>query len=336
MVNKVIPHDWKEARRIRAIELDKQGWPQCQIAEALGVSEAAVSQWLKTARMNGIEMLQARPHPGAPPKLTEAQLHLVPDLLSHGAEAYGFRGDLWTCARMAQVIQWEFEVGYHPAHISRLMKHLNWTPQQPIERALQRDEAAIERWRSETWPALKEKARRERRILVFVDESGFYLLPGVTKTYAPRAQPPILHPGQTRDHLSVMSGITLEGEWYTLVRYHALKGEASVRFLKHLQRYLAKKLLVIWDGSPIHRDKQVKAFLSETGAGRLQIEALPPYAPDLNPVEGVWQHLKHVELRNLCCSNLDHLHDELDLAIMRLRDKPKVIQSFFAGAGLAI
>ena len=87
-----------------------------------------------------------------------------------------------------------------------------WTPQVPITRAIQRDEEAIERWRVESWPALKEKARRERRELVFVDESGFYLLPGVVKTYAPRGRTPIVDEWQTRDHLSVMGGVTLAGQ----------------------------------------------------------------------------------------------------------------------------
>ena len=87
---------------------------------------------------------------------------------------------------------------------------LGWTPQVPITRAIQRDEEAIERWRVESWPVLKEKARREHRALVFVDESGFYLLPGVVKTYGPRGETPVVDEWQTRDHLSVMGGVTPE------------------------------------------------------------------------------------------------------------------------------
>jgi hypothetical protein len=82
---------------------------------------------------------------------------MIPDFLSHGAEAYGFRGDLWTCARVAKVIAQEFSVSYHKAHVSRLLKEVEWTPQKPIDRALQRDEAAIARWRIEVWPELKKK-----------------------------------------------------------------------------------------------------------------------------------------------------------------------------------
>jgi transposase len=81
---------------------------------------------------------------------------MIPEFLSHGAEAYGFRGEVWTCARVAQVIQQEFGVLYHKAHVSRLLKELDWTPQKPILRATQRDEHAIARWRCETWPDIKK------------------------------------------------------------------------------------------------------------------------------------------------------------------------------------
>ena len=135
-----------------------------------------------------------RSHPprrGVTPKLTPEQIRLIPDFLWHGAEAYGFRGEVWTCDRVAGVIREEFGVSYSKSQVSRLLKRLGWTPQVPITRAIQRDEEAIERWRVESWPELKERARRERRELVFVDESGFYLLPGVVKTYAPKARTPV-------------------------------------------------------------------------------------------------------------------------------------------------
>lgn len=124
------------------------------------------------------------------PKLTLEQVRLIPDFLWHGAEAYGFRGETRTCGRVAGVIREEFDVSYSKSQASRFLKHLGWTPQAPITRAIQRDGEAIARWRAESWPALKRQARRERRRLVFSDESGFCLFPGVFKTYAPRARTP--------------------------------------------------------------------------------------------------------------------------------------------------
>ena len=151
------PHDWKEARRWRALELSQQGWPQCRIAEALGVSRPAVNQWLVAVRENGSVALRARPHTGAPPKLTEAQFRMIPEFLSHGAEAFGFRGESLTCARIAKIIESEFGVSYSKSQVSRLMKQLEWTPQKPIERATQRDEDQIAHWRTEVWPELKKR-----------------------------------------------------------------------------------------------------------------------------------------------------------------------------------
>jgi transposase len=148
---------WKEQRRLRAYDLKQQGWKQDDIANVLGVSKGAVSQWLSRAERFGWLALQARPHSGRPPELTLDQKHLLPDLLSHGAEAYGFRGDVWTCPRIGKVIEWEWGIVYHKSHVARLLKELKWTPQMPLERASQRDEAAIATWRAEVWGELKKK-----------------------------------------------------------------------------------------------------------------------------------------------------------------------------------
>ena len=149
--------DWKEMRRWRALELKRDGWTQQEIADALGVSKVAVSQWMTAVHKHGSESLKARPHKGATPKLAADQLKMIPEFLSHGAEAYGFRGEVWTCRRIAQVIEREFAVSFHKDHVSRLLKALRWTPQKPMERAAQRDEEKIIEWREETWPELKKK-----------------------------------------------------------------------------------------------------------------------------------------------------------------------------------
>jgi transposase len=159
-----------------------------------------------------------------------------------------------------------------------------------------------------------------------VDQSGFYLLPMVVRTYAPIGQTPVLHEELSRDHLSAMSGITLEGKLLMMEQERAFKGPDVVRFLRHALRRISGKLLVIWDGSPtIHRSRAVKNFLSDGAAARLQLEQLPGYAPELNPDEGVWKHLKCVELKNICCQSLSELKNELRKAKERLRHKRDVI-----------
>ena len=148
--------DWREGRRLRAYELKQQGWKQTQIADALGVTEGAVSQWMRRAREEGVEGLRHKPPPGATPRLSKDERARLPELLAQGAQAHGFRGDVWTCERVAIVIRKEFGVSYHPAHVSRLLKALRQSLQKPQRRANQRDEEAIERWKEERWPSLKK------------------------------------------------------------------------------------------------------------------------------------------------------------------------------------
>jgi transposase len=149
--------DAREWRRLRAWELHQAGWTGTAIAQALGVSEAAVSTWLNRARAGGVEALKRHPPPGATPKLTVEQRAQLPAILAKGAEWYDFIGNVWTTKRVAAVIKREFGVSYHPAHVSRLVRQVGLSLQKPVVRATQRDEDAIRAWRDETWPALQAK-----------------------------------------------------------------------------------------------------------------------------------------------------------------------------------
>ena len=168
---------------------------------------------------------------------------------------------------------------------------------------------------------------------MLVDESGFYLLPAVVATWAPVGQTPVLTEWQTRDHLSVISGITPDGRSAFQIHETAINGSLAARFLKHLLRWIDDRLLVIWDGSPIHRSRAVKELLTQTN-GRLWLERLPGYAPDLNPDEWVWKHLKHVQLANVCSPDLPEHHHELRNAIRRFRRRDDLIPAFYNAAGL--
>jgi transposase len=179
----------------------------------------------------------------------------------------------------------------------------------------------------------EKKCQEEDRTPVFVDEAGFYLLPGVVRTWAPVAETPVLNHKLTRDHLSVISAITAQGKLYMQVQEKAFTSGDCIRFLGHLQRQIAGKLLVVWDGAPIHRSNEIKRYLSEGASGRLALEPLPGYAPDLNPDEGIWHYLKHVEMANLCCPDTAVLRIELRRAKERLRHKKHIIQACFRQAG---
>jgi transposase len=149
-------HDWREERRFRAWSLKQAGWKQKDIAQALGVSEAAVSLWLTRGREQGVATLKSHPGPGPQPRLTAAQREQLRTMLAQGAPAFGYHEPVWTSRRVADLIQRTFGVRYHRAHCSRLLRALRQSVQKPVVRANQRDEAAITRWKEERWPALKK------------------------------------------------------------------------------------------------------------------------------------------------------------------------------------
>lgn len=162
---------------------------------------------------------------------------------------------------------------------------------------------------------------------MFVDEAGFHLLNSAVATYAPTGQTPVLRAPLKWGHWSVISAITSDGKLYTHMQDKAFKARHIVPFLKHLLRHIDGKLLIVWDGLPAHRGKEIKAFLQAGATERIYFAQLPPYAPDLNPAEGVWGYLKYVEMKNLCCHTLDELRYELCKAIARLRHKTHIIQA---------
>jgi transposase len=149
--------DWREGRRLRAWELSQAGWRQAAIAGALGVTSGAISQWLSRARKGGVAALYKRKAAGPKPKLSAEQRARLPELLARGAEAHGFRGDIWTRGRVAEVIWREFGVRYTPTHVGRILRACGWTLQKPVRRARQRGEEAIRRWREERWPEVKKR-----------------------------------------------------------------------------------------------------------------------------------------------------------------------------------
>lgn len=151
------PKDWREARRLRAFELHQKGWTGTAIAEALGASEGAVSQWLSRAREGGREALLSRKSSGRAPELSEEDLKRLPELLSKGPEHFGFRGDVWTRARVGELIRRIFGVRFSDVHVGRLLRRIDWSPQKPTFRATQRDEEAIARWKEDQWPRIKKK-----------------------------------------------------------------------------------------------------------------------------------------------------------------------------------
>jgi transposase len=147
-------------------------------------------------------------------------------------------------------------------------------------------------------------------------------------------QTPILHEWWTREHLSAISAISPAGKVYFHSQDCAINSGDVVAFLEHLMREVSGRMIIMWDGAPIHRSHLIQEFLANGAAQRMHLERLPTYAPELHPGEGLWQQLKGVELRNVCCGNLSHLWQELRDAVRRVRRKPRIIHGCCKGAGL--
>jgi transposase len=177
-------------------------------------------------------------------------------------------------------------------------------------------------------------AQAQQHTIGFIDESGFSPWPSVVRTSAPVGHTPILREWWTRDHLAAIRAISPGGKLYVACQGRAIHAEDVVAVLEPLLREVPGRMVIMWDGAPIHRSHVVQAFLRNGAAHRSHRERLPAYAPELHPGEGLWAHLKGVERRHVCGFNLPHLRVELRKAVRRVRRKPRLIQAFFRGAQL--
>jgi transposase len=180
---------------------------------------------------------------------------------------------------------------------------------------------------------VEKKAVEEGRTIVFIDESGVYLLPMVVRTYAPCGQTPILKEFLSYKHLSLIGAVTPQGKLFLTVYAHSITSREVVLFLGQLLRMIAGLLLVIWDGIPSHRSRIVKAYLADGAAKRIHLEQLPGYAPDLNPTEWVWSYLKLADLANIACDHLQDLEVLIKNSKRRMQRRQQLIQSFVRNAG---
>jgi transposase len=183
---------------------------------------------------------------------------------------------------------------------------------------------------------ISKKALRERKTLFLLDETAFYLLPALVRSYGPRGIQSEMSVPLTKDHLSVIGGITPRGEFSLSMKEESLEAPDVIWFIRHLLNRF-NKVLLVWDGSSIHgRSVLVRQFIERVGDHHLTVAKFPGYAPELNPTEGLWKHLKHVELKNVCAQDLEELRIELQLASNRVRSQLGLVQSFFGQPPLDI
>jgi transposase len=173
----------------------------------------------------------------------------------------------------------------------------------------------------------KKKAGKEGRTLVFVDESGLSTRPTRVRTWAPRGQTPLIQETFGWKSLSIIGGLALY-RFYFQIHPGSIKGPQVIEFLRHLQRHVPGKLTVIWDGAPIHRSRLVQDYVAST-AGRIAVERLPAYAPELNPVEYMWGNLKQHQIGNLIATQAWDLSMEATAALRRMRRRRSIIAACY-------
>lgn len=329
-----------EQRRRLAIAAIQRGERPSVVARLFGIKRASLYRWRQMA-LQGPSALLAKPS-GPKFRLAAEQLEQLKTLLLQGAKAHGWPNELWTTARVAELIRRQFGIAYHPDHVGRFLRQrLGWTPQKPARRARERDTEAIQHWKRYTFPRIVEKTFARGAHLIFLDESGFFLNPCVRRTWSPAGQTPVLDAWDRRDRLSAISSLSISPEKRQLglefrLLPHNVKGEDVVAYLRELKHGLGTtKLTILWDGGAVHdRAVVVRDYLA--GHPDITTERLPAYAPELNPDELVWSWTKYGRLANLAASDTGVLAEAVIEELEYLHEHPDLLASFIHKTNLPL
>jgi transposase len=334
--------DVLEFRRRLAVRRLAEGYSAQEVADFLGVDPSSVRRWLVASRGHGGDGLAARPAPGRPPQLTRTQEKIVRRWLSDHPTEHGFATDLWSAPRLARLIEREFGAHFHPNYLVSWLRQRGYTPQKPRRVAREHDDAAIARWLAEDWPRIKSKARRRGACLLLLDESGLLMAPLVRRSWAPRGQPPrqeqkVGH----REKVSVAAALWLTPSrdrlhlaYQTLVNGYFTNVEVA-EFLGCAVRGLPDPVIAIWDGGSMHKGGPIRSLVEES-RGRLDLEPLPPNAPELMPVEPVWSWLKYGRLCNFAPRDAHHLNEAVVRELDAIWDNQVLLASFFHDSDLPL
>jgi transposase len=278
--------------------------------------------------------LAAKPTEGPKPRLSDVQLAELEELLLKGATAHGWVNDLWTAARVTVLIQRHFGVQFHPEHVRRILNHrLNWSSQRPQRQHPDGNDAAIALWVKEEFPRILSEAARRNAHLAFVDETGFMLNPVVRRTFAPRGKTPVNRVADPHGRISVIGAITVDprreriGLVYNMLGDNAnFRGPGIAYFVQALLAEISGPVTILWDRITIHSCEEVEHCLK--GASRVVVEPFPPYAPKLNPADGIWGYIKYGRLPNYTPPDLDVLRTTVTGELNRLRQEEELLRSF--------
>jgi transposase len=324
----------EEIRRRVVRLVAKRGRKVVQVARLFDLHAKTVSRWVSEARRGGEDALRSRKSSGRPAALTAVELRrLRRTIVGKNPAQLNFGVLLWTLPIIQQVVSKLFGKALHTTTIARYLDGLGLTPQKPLRRASQRNEADIAAWVAEQFPRIAADVRRKQAVLLFLDEAGVHENGPLGTTWGARGKRPVVKVTGNRGKINVISAVTPSGRlWFRCYREN-LTGENFVEFLKALLHDVRGEIVLVMDSHPAHVGEEAQVFYAEK-VGRLQVELLPKYAPELNPDEHVWGYLKGM-FRQDPLQSTETLREAVDLAMAEMKKQKSLIRALFGHPDLA-
>ena len=330
-----LDHKSLETLRIIAVRLVlERGEKPSAVMRSLGMHRTAIYPWLQKHRKKGEAGLLMRKASGPKRKLDDRQRQQVRRwIVGKDPRQYGFDFGLWTRKIVGKLIEEKFGVTLKLTAIGRLLASMEITPQKPLRRAYERDPQAITRWLKKEYPQLRKRANKYGATIFFLDEAGFSSEPNLGRTYGLKGKTPIVQTTGQRQKINAISAVSAKGAFWSEVYTGMFNATRFIEFLKHFRRGRHGKIFLVVDGHPSHRAKVVAKYILSC-RGDLELHFLPPYAPDLNPDEFVWQYTKTNGVAKKPLKQNESLKDRVTADLAAIKSKPKLIRSFFAAASV--
>ena len=323
-----------EIRRQFARMLD-DGVPAQSIMVALKLGRSTYFQWKKKYQEHGLDGLKVRPLPGAASKLTDQQTSQLRGwLVGRDPRQFQFDFALWTRRIVRDLIRQQFDVEMTPQGVGKLLHRLGLSPQRPLYRASQQNPEAVQRWKQEEFPEIREQARKEGAEVYFGDESGVRTDHHAGTTWAPVGQTPVVEVTGERKSVNMISAVSPGGTLHFEVFFGSCNATVFVEFLKKLMHDAPGPVYLILDNVSFHKAPPVKEYVASL-EGRLKLFFLPGYSPELNPDEWVWKNVKHDDIKRAGIQRGSELFGIATRALERLQRLPEVIRGFFRDPALA-
>lgn len=314
--------------RLQAIKAVRNGRTVAEVAEIFGVHERTLYRWLARFEAGGQNGLVSQPKSGRPPKLTGEEMRWLARVVREQTpQQMKFPYALWTLSLIGEVIWRRLGKALSKASVGRVMKLLGFTPQKPLYRAWQQDPALVRQWETETFPQIRAEARRVGATIYFADEAGVRSDYHRGTSWAPSGETPVVEKTGRRFSINMISAVSARGDFRFMVHEGTVNGRRFRTFLQRLMVGAKRPVFVIVDGHPAHRTRVVRDYVASTN-GRLRLFFLPSYAPQLNPDEAVWSHVKR-DLARRGVENLEQMKRLAIGALRRIQKLPQLVRSFF-------